>query len=68
MTDADPAIDSAIKRVYENTRSLHCIYHINQNLPKNLKAVLGNINSSLCDLVKVLDSRLEKEAEWNRFF
>ncbi|CAG8641550.1 4293_t:CDS:2, partial [Racocetra fulgida] len=24
--------------------------------------------SSLCDLVKTLDSRLEKEAEWNRFF
>ncbi|CAG8833053.1 8828_t:CDS:2, partial [Gigaspora margarita] len=42
MTDADPAIDSAIKQVYKNTRSLYCIYHINQNLPKNLKAVLGN--------------------------
>ncbi|CAG8823417.1 36919_t:CDS:2, partial [Gigaspora margarita] len=43
ITDADPAMDSTIKRVYENTRSLHCIYHINQNLPKNLKAVLGNM-------------------------
>lgn len=28
ITDADLAIDSAIKRVYENTKSLYCIYYI----------------------------------------
>ncbi|CAG8635410.1 2863_t:CDS:2, partial [Dentiscutata heterogama] len=32
-----------------------------------IKRVLHS-NSSLCDLVKTLDERLEKEAEWNHFF
>ncbi|CAG8603894.1 12050_t:CDS:2, partial [Dentiscutata heterogama] len=32
-----------------------------------IKEVLHS-NGSLCDLVKTLDSRLEKEAEWNYFF
>ena len=42
VTDADPVMDSAVKQVYKNTYSLHCIFHINQNLPKNLKEILDN--------------------------
>lgn len=40
ITDADPAIDAAIAQIYPLTKHLHCIWHIGQNLPKNLKGKL----------------------------
>jgi hypothetical protein len=42
VTDADPAMDAAIVQIYETTYPIHCIFHISENLPKNLKAKLGN--------------------------
>ncbi|CAG8625274.1 2400_t:CDS:2, partial [Racocetra persica] len=43
ITDADPAMDAAIVQTYPKMRYLHCIWHIGQNLPKNLKNKLyGN--------------------------
>lgn len=42
VTDADPAADAAIKQVYETTYPIHCIFHISENLPKNLKSKLHN--------------------------
>ena len=41
FTDADPALDAAIPVVFPETYPAHCIFHITQNLPKNLKAKLG---------------------------
>ncbi|CAG8746628.1 13364_t:CDS:2, partial [Cetraspora pellucida] len=41
FTDRDPALDAAIPIVFSETYSAHCIFHIAQNLPKNLKAKLG---------------------------
>jgi hypothetical protein len=41
ITDADPAMLSAIKQELPDTFHIHCIFHIAQNLPKRLKAVLG---------------------------
>ncbi|EXX54899.1 hypothetical protein RirG_230330 [Rhizophagus irregularis DAOM 197198w] len=41
FTDADPALDAAIPIVFPETYLAHCIFHIAQNLPKNLKAKLG---------------------------
>ncbi|CAI2176926.1 12028_t:CDS:1 [Funneliformis geosporum] len=40
ITDADPAMDVAIAQIYSQTRHLHCIWHIDQNIPKNLKSKL----------------------------
>jgi len=40
ITDADPAADAAVRQTYENTYSVHCIFHISENLPKNLKSKL----------------------------
>src|SRR5687767_7052722 len=31
-----------IAQTYETTHSVHCIYHINENLPKNVKSKLGD--------------------------
>ena len=42
FTDADPALNAAIPLQFPNSYHAHCIYHIGQNLPKNLKAKLGN--------------------------
>ncbi|RHZ84559.1 hypothetical protein Glove_79g134 [Diversispora epigaea] len=41
FTDADPALDAAIPIVFPETYPAHCIFHIAQNLPKNLKGKLG---------------------------
>src|SRR6266540_2884215 len=40
ITDADPAADAAIGQVYLTTYSIYCIFHINENLLKNLKSKL----------------------------
>ena len=42
VTDADPAVDAAIVQVYETTYSIHCIFHIGENLPKNTKSKLSD--------------------------
>src|SRR5438105_15680319 len=31
---------AAVRQTYENTYSVHCIFHISENLPKNLKSKL----------------------------
>ncbi|CAG8555213.1 5369_t:CDS:2 [Ambispora gerdemannii] len=124
ITNADSAADAAVRQTYQNTYSVYCIFHISENLPKNLKsklhsqyesfvhdfflcrnslckenfyerwsqltekysnvkdylmrALYPNLNSivkhllttssSLCDLVDVLDARLQDETQWNQFF
>ena len=40
ITDADPAMIGAIQQELPNTHHVHCIFHINQNLPHKLKGVL----------------------------
>ncbi|RHZ86139.1 hypothetical protein Glove_54g116 [Diversispora epigaea] len=40
VTDADPAADAAIGQIYISTYQIHCIFHISENLPKNLKSKL----------------------------
>src|ERR1044072_2464256 len=42
VTDADPAIDVAIRQVYKATYPIYCIYHISENLPKNTKSKLSD--------------------------
>jgi hypothetical protein len=42
VTDADPAMDAAITQIYETTYPIHCIFHISENLPKNVKSKLGD--------------------------
>lgn len=42
ITDSDPAMDVAIDNQYSDSYSLHCLYHISQNLIRNLKAPLSN--------------------------
>jgi hypothetical protein len=68
FTDADPAMDAAIPVQFPNSYHAHCIYHIGQNLPKNLKGKLGQhysdfiknfykCRNSLCEALFI--------AQWN---
>ena len=42
VTDGDPAVISAISVVFPKTRHIQCLYHLYQNLPKNLRSCLGS--------------------------
>lgn len=42
ITGADPGMDAAVDSQYYDTYPLHCLYHISQNLTRNLKAPLSN--------------------------
>ncbi|GBC51893.2 protein FAR1-RELATED SEQUENCE 5-like [Rhizophagus irregularis DAOM 181602=DAOM 197198] len=42
ITDADPAMIAAISTVFPETHHMQCLYHLYQNLPKNLRSCLGS--------------------------
>ena len=42
VTDGDPAVNGAVIAQFPGTFHMHCIWHISQNLPKNLKGTLGS--------------------------
>ncbi|PKC08368.1 hypothetical protein RhiirA5_500028 [Rhizophagus irregularis] len=46
FTNADPVLDAAIPIIFSEIYPAHCIFHITQNLPKNLKAKLAGIEST----------------------
>ncbi|CAB5382637.1 unnamed protein product [Rhizophagus irregularis] len=47
FTNADPALDAAIPIIFSETYPAHCIFHITQNLPENLKAKLDYLLHTL---------------------
>ncbi|CAG8809532.1 10293_t:CDS:2, partial [Cetraspora pellucida] len=69
FTDRDLALDTAIPIVFPETYSAHCIFHIAQNLPKNLKVIKQQlkVNSTLCELADQLNTRLKEEVQWGQF-
>jgi hypothetical protein len=42
ITDGDPAVNGAVVTQFSDTIHMHCIWHICQNLPKQLKGVLSS--------------------------
>jgi hypothetical protein len=42
VTDSDPAMIAAISTVFPETHHMQCLYHLYQNLPKNLRSCLGS--------------------------
>ena len=41
VTDGDPTMVAAISKVFPKTHHMQCLYHLYQNLPKNLCSYLG---------------------------
>ena len=64
MTDSDPAVDAACIRIYKNCYAMHCIYHINQNLHKNLFGPLSeNYSQFLSEFYNARNSLSQKRFE-----
>ncbi|CAG8791589.1 22222_t:CDS:2, partial [Racocetra persica] len=60
MTDADPALDLAISEEYEQSYTMHCIFHISQNLHQNLEAKQIPLILSAAILPQTLFPELDK--------
>jgi len=68
ITDSDPGMDAAIDSQYNTTYLLHCLYHISQNLLRNLKAPLGStFNDFLTDfyMCQNILSPVDFDSQWN---
>ena len=67
--NADPAMIAAIEYEYSETRIIHCIFHISQNLPWNLKGKLGKEYQQFAiDFYKCRNTILVEEflAKWQQ--
>lgn len=57
VTDGDPAVNAAVMVQFPDTFHMHCIWHISQNLPKQLKGKLGsNFNDFMKDFYTARNS------------
>jgi len=64
MTDSDPAVDAACIRIYKDCYAMHCIYHISQNLYKNLSGPLGeNYSQFLSEFYNARNSLSQERFE-----
>ncbi|GBC11791.2 protein FAR-RED IMPAIRED RESPONSE 1-like [Rhizophagus irregularis DAOM 181602=DAOM 197198] len=60
VTNGDPAVNAAVIIQYPNAFHMHCIWHISQNLPKQLKGKLGSTyNDFIKDFYKARNSLTE---------
>jgi MULE transposase domain len=62
VTDGDPAVNAAVAIQFPNAFHMHCIWHISQNLPKQLKGKLGSsFNDFIKDFYKARNSLTERQ-------
>ncbi|CAB5185060.1 unnamed protein product [Rhizophagus irregularis] len=62
VTDSDPAVSGAVATLFPDTFHMHCIWHIGQNLPKQLKGKLGsNFDNFMKDFYMTRNSLTEKQ-------
>jgi hypothetical protein len=69
FSDADPALMKAIASKMPNTHHFHCIFHIQENLRKNLASKLGqDYNSFYKDFLHARNSLFEDDfrRRWTR--
>ncbi|CAG8483123.1 8786_t:CDS:2 [Cetraspora pellucida] len=67
LTDADPAINTAIHQVFTNIYPIYCAYHITQNLHKNLRKLLDETYQKFLDNFYLCHNCLSKEGFQQRF-
>uniref|UniRef100_U9SHT1 Uncharacterized protein n=1 Tax=Rhizophagus irregularis (strain DAOM 181602 / DAOM 197198 / MUCL 43194) TaxID=747089 RepID=U9SHT1_RHIID len=59
FTDANSAFDAAIPIVFSKIYPIHYIFHIAQNLPKNLKTIVTKILDKY--LIKLINNTIKTE-------
>ena len=62
ITNRNPAVNAAVIVQYSNTFHMHCIWHISQNLSKQLKGKLSSsFNNFIKDFYTARNSLKEKQ-------
>jgi hypothetical protein len=62
VTDGDPAVNATVTIQFSNTFHIHCIWHISQNLPKQLKEKLSSsFDDFMKDFYKARNSLREEQ-------
>ena len=62
VTDGDLAVNGAVAIQFPDAFHMHCIWHIGQNLPKQLKGKLGSsFNDFIKDFYKARNSLTERQ-------
>ena len=65
ITDSDPAVDAACVKIYQGCYTIHCIFHIGQNLYKKLSKLLGGLYSKfLGEFYNARNSLSQERFEW----
>ncbi|CAG8727762.1 21900_t:CDS:2 [Cetraspora pellucida] len=61
--DGDPAVNSSVIVQFPNAFHIHCIWHISQNLPKNLKGIIGSsYDNFMKDFYTIRNSLTEEKS------
>ena len=62
VMDGDSAVNSTVMIEFPNTYHIHCIWHISQNLSKQIKGILSSSFSDFMkDFFKIKNSLIEKQ-------
>ncbi|CAG8791728.1 39133_t:CDS:2 [Gigaspora margarita] len=67
MTDADPAVDLAVRNVFSQSYPIHCAFHLTQNINKHLRNSLGSDYSKFLEAFFLCQNSLAKETFEKRF-
>ena len=60
MTDADPGATAAVAKVFPRSRHFWCLWHIHQNLRKNLGSTLGGQYTHFATDFKIVQQQVSK--------
>lgn len=62
VMDSDPAVNGAVVSQFPNAFYIHCIWHISQNLLRNLKGIIGShYNNFIKDFYIIRNSLTEEK-------
>ncbi|CAG8596129.1 2376_t:CDS:2, partial [Cetraspora pellucida] len=67
ITDADPAIESAIHQIFTQSYQIYCAFHLTQNINKHLRNSLGGDYSKFIEAFYICKNSLGKETFEKRF-
>ncbi|CAG8807509.1 8416_t:CDS:2, partial [Cetraspora pellucida] len=69
ITDGDLAVNGSVIAQFPNAFHIYCIWHISQNLPKNLKGIIGSsYDNFMKDFYTMRNSLTEEKFNESRYF
>ncbi|CAG8856065.1 22238_t:CDS:1, partial [Gigaspora margarita] len=61
MTDADPAVDSAVRQVFSQSYPIYCAFYLSQNINKHLRNCLAGAYRKFIEAFYICRNSLAKE-------